>query len=201
MFFFKRRQPRERRASIFSRAAISWSLGVAFFLTIIVVVPYSIRFHFLKSNSNNDWTAFGTYVGGTLGPAYTLLAFAGFLYTIHLQRRDARTKELHDIADDATKQIEDQREDFSKKVETFAYLVHPDKKQMMIDDPVFQFIAFQIEKLTKARDELAAFSPDYVLQSSVPLTTRNMEQHLFGIGLLSKETNETFLRRLPRAVI
>ena len=64
--------------------------GIAVVLIVAVMVPYFLLFHYGLSTDREDWITFGTYLGGTLGPGFSLLAFIGFLYTILLQRTQIR---------------------------------------------------------------------------------------------------------------
>lgn len=46
------------------------------------------------SSNTEDWARFGEFVGGTLGPAFALLAFGAALFTISEQGRQASLEEL-----------------------------------------------------------------------------------------------------------
>ena len=73
------------------------------------------------SDDPEDWARFGEYVGGTLGAAYGLLAFAGVLLTIHLQstqlelqrnqislvRRQAQLDELQRLVASVSRRVDE----------------------------------------------------------------------------------------------
>ena len=102
----------KKAVGIFPSKVIVGFVVCAVVLLVIAVVPYWIRFGMDLSSDKNDWAVFGTYLGGVLGPAYTLLAFAAFLFTIHQQRRQAMLEELQDVMDDALDEIAKRRAAF-----------------------------------------------------------------------------------------
>ena len=62
----------------------------AIVLLVVVLCLYFWRFHEGFSSENADWGTFGDFVGGTLNPIFSLLAFFALLYTIKLQSRELR---------------------------------------------------------------------------------------------------------------
>lgn len=60
----------------------------------IVVGAYVINFAVIHqsqfSTETSDWGQFGDYIGGILNPLFAFLAFAGVLYTVHLQSAELR---------------------------------------------------------------------------------------------------------------
>src|SRR5258705_13175776 len=48
--------------------------------------------HWFELSSNQEvWSAFGTFVGGLLGPSFSFLAFIGVVFTVILQARQLDT--------------------------------------------------------------------------------------------------------------
>jgi hypothetical protein len=54
---------------------------------IVAVLAYVKRFGVTQSNDQAHWGEFGEYLGGLLGPLFSLLAFVGVLWSIQLQRQ------------------------------------------------------------------------------------------------------------------
>jgi len=63
----------------------------AIILSAITIGMYVYNFtfpsKFALSNNLEDWSFFGSYIGGVLGSLFAFLAFLGVLVTVHLQRR------------------------------------------------------------------------------------------------------------------
>lgn len=59
-------------------------------LMVLVLVLYFSNFHGPRSDLNADWGAFGDFLGGTLNPIFSLLAFFALIYTIKLQSIELR---------------------------------------------------------------------------------------------------------------
>jgi hypothetical protein len=68
-------------------------VGVIVAITLYVVVHslYFFNFHDGVSNNNADWGTFGDFIGGSLNPLFSLLAFLGLFYTIKLQTVELRS--------------------------------------------------------------------------------------------------------------
>lgn len=62
------------------------SLYIALIASVIVLVIYFYRFNGPLSSKPEDWSSFGGYVGGVLGPLYAFLAFIGLLETLRQSR-------------------------------------------------------------------------------------------------------------------
>ena len=62
------------------------------------------------SNDPATWGTFGDYLGGTLNPIISFLAFIGLLYTIHQQAQEmqATREELKQAAEQQRQQVEQQ---------------------------------------------------------------------------------------------
>jgi hypothetical protein len=62
----------------------------------------------LREFSSQDWTAFSELYGATVGTLFAGLAFAGVIWTIHLQRRELfeTREELRRTADAQAAQVE-----------------------------------------------------------------------------------------------
>ena len=69
-------------------------LFAAALLAVAALVPYLYMFRAGLSASSQDWSNFGSYVGGTLGPIYALLAFAAGVQTILDNRHQAVRQSL-----------------------------------------------------------------------------------------------------------
>ena len=80
----------------FARAlqALIWLSAGAFW---IVQGIYFYKFApgnwFQLSDDADDWAAYGSFIGGLLGPVFSLFAFIGLLATVALQFRQARFSE------------------------------------------------------------------------------------------------------------
>jgi hypothetical protein len=70
--------------------AILAAIGMA----ALVVGIYLYRFHSKLPHDLKLWADFGTYIGGTLGPAYAFLAFMVGLQTLQQVRSQNRREEL-----------------------------------------------------------------------------------------------------------
>jgi hypothetical protein len=75
------------------------TLSVAALACLAVVVGLYLH-HFTGEFSTDDeqWARFGEYVGGVLGPLYSLLALIGVLWTLQLQRQsieDTQRQQFH----------------------------------------------------------------------------------------------------------
>ena len=96
-----------------------WTLGAVAVVALLADVGlYFYAFGpgsgFALSHNAEDWSGFGAYVGGTLGPIYGLLAFGGILITIAVQRQQmervstqARLGELMRLIARASRMIDD----------------------------------------------------------------------------------------------
>lgn len=66
-------------------------LIIGILIPIVVIGFYIYRLAipagFELSGDVEDWSAFGGYIGGVLGPIYAFLAFGGVLLTVYLQRQ------------------------------------------------------------------------------------------------------------------
>ena len=99
-------------------AILGFILGVIAILTIpAILVFYYLKFHdsfmlqnFLAKLSDDPatWGTFGDYLGGTLNPIISFLAFIGLLYTIRQQAQEmqATREELKQAAEQQSRQSE-----------------------------------------------------------------------------------------------
>lgn len=80
------------------RRIVIWSSIIALILAICDLGVYFSRFAYghrwLLSQDSEDWARFGEYVGGTLGPAFALLAFGAALFAISEQSQQASIEEI-----------------------------------------------------------------------------------------------------------
>lgn len=61
-------------------------------LILIVFYPFNVGFHI--SNNPQDWSNFGSYIGGVTGPLLSLLAFVGILISIANQNIESHKSEI-----------------------------------------------------------------------------------------------------------
>lgn len=65
-----------------------WMIGSLSVLVLVGVLgAYFEKFHGLLSSDSNDWSEFGSFVGGAAGPPLALLSVLGLLATIRQQSR------------------------------------------------------------------------------------------------------------------
>ncbi len=128
------------------------------FAYFIAIGLYFYHFHNGFSADQNDWSAFGGYIGG-LAAMFNVVVFACFTYLIHTYDVNARKRELHyrqkifltqqrqeklklliDALDDATK-VELQTPQFYKFNNTRLYLISF-KKYNKVLFPIFDNAAY-----------------------------------------------------------
>ena len=73
---------------------LRFTLIFASALCLMVLIPYFVAFGGTLSSSSTDWANFGGYVGGTLGPAFALLAFVAGVQTLVESRKAAARQSL-----------------------------------------------------------------------------------------------------------
>lgn len=74
-----------REESFGSLLLVSLLLLIVFIVAVIAV--YCINFGTQRSPKGEDWASFGSYFGGLVGPAISLVALVAFLKTVTLQMR------------------------------------------------------------------------------------------------------------------
>lgn len=74
--------------------ALLAAASAAVLLLLGVLFVYFWKFHKGFSPLNADWGTFGDFLGGTLNPIFSLLAFLALLYTIKLQSNELRNSSL-----------------------------------------------------------------------------------------------------------
>ncbi len=79
----------EEKISLAFKALLGAAVA-AIILLVVVISLYFWKFHGRFSAKNGDWGTFGDFVGGTLNPIFSLLAFFALLYTIKLQSKELR---------------------------------------------------------------------------------------------------------------
>ena len=81
-------------------------VAAAVALTIVVLVPYFLP---VKGHSKDyeSWSAFGSYLGGTLGPLYAFFAFLLGLQSIRESRKQTRKDELLKVIQNYERDFED----------------------------------------------------------------------------------------------
>jgi hypothetical protein len=84
---------RLRRSPVMS-SPLRFALIFAGALACVVLAPYFAKFSGELSTSSDDWSNFGSYVGGTLGPAFALLAFVAGIQTFVESRESAKRMSL-----------------------------------------------------------------------------------------------------------
>ena len=67
---------------------------LAVLLALTVLGPYFYTFSGSLSSSSQEWSNFGSYVGGTLGPLYALLAFGAAIFGLFEARRQSAKQAL-----------------------------------------------------------------------------------------------------------
>jgi len=65
-------------------------LLLSLFCWIIITSIYFYKFHNSLSDQQNDWSAFGCYVGGLLSPIFSLLALYGIFYSTEITKDQFR---------------------------------------------------------------------------------------------------------------
>lgn len=73
---------------------LSFVLACAFVLALVTLSPYFYKFRGVLSNNSQEWSNFGSYLGGTLGPVYALLAFVAGVQTLLDNRQQATRQSL-----------------------------------------------------------------------------------------------------------
>lgn len=59
-----------------------WVSGILLFLSLIPIFLYPIFLGWSVSGNSSEWSNFGEYIGGVIGPLFGLLAFIGVLLSI-----------------------------------------------------------------------------------------------------------------------
>ncbi|GAB2940315.1 hypothetical protein [Aquaspirillum soli] len=91
----------------FDRYAISFAL----IILVVVVIFYFANFNHGLSKDNGDWGTFGDFIGGTLNPIFSLLAFLALLRTIRLQSKEMElTREEMELTRDELKRAAEAQE-------------------------------------------------------------------------------------------
>lgn len=71
-----------------------WLAVIAVIITILVLIPYLIKFNGWEFSSNKaDWGTFGDYIGGVLNPFFAFLSFIALLFTIIYQQESQRKQD------------------------------------------------------------------------------------------------------------
>jgi hypothetical protein len=83
-------------------------------LLVVVFTLYRVKFPGGLSYDPSDWITFGTCIGGTLGPAFSLLAFWGLIYTVYHQTKQTKISEINHILDEIAARIENLRSEFER---------------------------------------------------------------------------------------
>ena len=65
-----------------------WASGILIFLCFILAILYPIFNGFSISDQSSEWSNFGQYLGGVIGPLLGLLAFVGVLLSIANQNSE-----------------------------------------------------------------------------------------------------------------
>jgi hypothetical protein len=65
-----------------------WASGILIFLCVIATILYPIFVGFDISDKSSEWSNFGEYLGGVIGPLLGLLAFVGLLLSIANQNSE-----------------------------------------------------------------------------------------------------------------
>ncbi|MDM1503787.1 hypothetical protein HX071_16540 [Myroides marinus] len=60
---------------------------LTFSLGLFIIISYPINLGWDIVNNSADWSAFGSFVGGLLGPFFSFMSFVGILITLHLQSK------------------------------------------------------------------------------------------------------------------
>jgi hypothetical protein len=71
-----------------------WVSGGLFIISLIPVFLYPIKLGWSFSLNSSEWSNFGEYVGGVVGPLFSLLAFVGVLLTIANQNKENQKNEI-----------------------------------------------------------------------------------------------------------
>lgn len=70
-----------------------WVSGALILLSLVLVILYPIYNGSSISTDSNEWSNFGDYIGGVLGPLLGLLAFIGVLLSIANQNKENQKNE------------------------------------------------------------------------------------------------------------
>lgn len=83
-------QKRIRESLEYWYKALKIGMLVAPLLYLMAHIVYFVNFNKGFSDSNTDWGTFGDFIGGSLNPLFSLLAFLALIYTIKLQSVELR---------------------------------------------------------------------------------------------------------------
>ena len=124
-------------------------------LLLVVFVLYRTRFRGGLSSDPSDWATFGTYIGGTLGPAFSLLAFWGLIYTVHRQNRQSSISEINRILDEISGRLEELRPTFENiDAEVVGRSLTKDESKSV------ESIGNVVFEMARKLDELERIAPD-----------------------------------------
>jgi hypothetical protein len=180
-------EPKKKAVGIFPNKVVVSFLCVGAALVLAVMIPYWIKFGMRLSNDKNDWVVFGNYIGGTLGPGFTLLAFAGFIYTIHLQRREAVLKEVLEIMDKAKDEIDKHRPEIERiKFEMPQW--NPLQRVILGQgNAAIRTVANAMGSLGGAMYLIDRYSPESVKLAATKLDTKDVATLLKQLGILDQK--------------
>jgi hypothetical protein len=70
-----------------------WISGALLLLSLVLIIIYPIYIGSSIATNSSEWSNFGEYIGGVLGPLFGLLAFVGVLLSIANQNKENKKNE------------------------------------------------------------------------------------------------------------
>src|SRR5271157_4797788 len=145
-----RRKREEWRISI--NKLIYIATGVAVGSSVLSVAFYLFMFHGGLSADHLAWGSFGSYLGGILGPIFSLLSFVGVVFTLVIERRriarEAHDAELRHMLDQVDRRLTENHKQTINLIMTADYLKGviqlPDWEEVKA---CFHFMSFCIDEL------------------------------------------------------